>query len=326
MTLARESKVSVLVVTAALALATWTSGCGGFVERSSSVPPPPTNAAVSSVTISPSSTSSAAGASVQFTATVHGTAADKSVTWKTSLGTITPAGLFTAPASAGTALVTAISNAEPTRFASAAVTALVPPSAAPTRTPDAKLLSASAAALNFNNVDIGNSSALPVNFTNVGSSDVAISNVSISGAGYNTSGTPTGLVLSPGQTATLTVTFAPAATGSVTGSVNVASNASNSPASITLLGTGIQPIAHSATLTWTASTTPTVTGYNVYRATVSGGYAMPLNPSPIPGSTTQFEDSTVQAGHNYYYVVTILFSDDMQTAYSNEVLAMIPKP
>jgi hypothetical protein len=325
MTSSRESRMSVLIITAALALATWASGCTGFAGPSSSVPPLQTNAAVSSVTISPSSTASAAGASVQFTATVHGTAADKSVTWKTSLGTITPAGLFTAPASAGTALVTAISNAEPTRFASVVVTALATPSAAPTPTPDVKLLSASAAILNFNNVDIGNSSALPVNFTNAGSSDVAISNVSISGAGYNTSGTPTGLVLSPGQSATLNVTFAPAATGSVTGRVNVASNASNSPASITLLGTGIQPIAHLATLTWTASTTPTGTGYNVYRANASGGYAMPLNPSPIPGSTTQFEDSTVQAGHTYYYVVNILLSDGTQTAYSNEVSAIIPE-
>ena len=200
-----------------------------------------------------------------------------------------------------------------------------PPTAGPIAVSPGQL-STSVSTLNFNKINVGDSSSQAVTFTNAGSSDIVISNVSISGAGYNTSGAPTGVVLPPGQTATLNVTFAPAATGSVTGRVNVASNASNSPASITLLGTGIQPIAHSATLTWTPSTTPTVTGYNVYRATASGEYAMPLNSSPIPGPTTQFEDSTVQAGNIYYYVVTSVDSDNVQSVYSNEVSATIPMP
>ena len=80
----------------------------------------------------------------------------------------------------------------------------------------------------------------------------------------------------------MNVTFAPSATGGVTGSVTVTSNASNSPVSISLSGTGVP--AHSATLNWTASTS-TVIGYDVYRGTVSGGPYTLLTPSPITGDS-----------------------------------------
>jgi hypothetical protein len=132
--------------------------------------------------------------------------------------------------------------------------------------------------------------------------------------------------LPPGQTAALNVTFAPAATGTITGNVNVTSSASNSPASITLSGTGVASIVHLASLTWTASNSPTVTGYFVYRAAESGAYGTPLNPSPISAPTIQFEDSTVQAGQTYYYVVTSVDSSGIQSIYSNEVSATIPTP
>jgi hypothetical protein len=187
-------------------------------------------------------------------------------------------------------------------------------------------LTASASTLNFHNVNVGSGSTLGVTFTDTGGSNITVSSVSISGAGYNASGMSTGLILTPSQTAILNVTFAPAATGSVTGTVNVTSNTSNSSASIILLGTGIRPGAHSATLAWPASMAPTVTGYNVYRATVSGGYTTPLNSSPIPVSTTQFEDSTVQAGQTYYYVFTMIDSSNGWSPYSNEVSGTIPTP
>jgi hypothetical protein len=187
-------------------------------------------------------------------------------------------------------------------------------------------LTAGASSLNFHNVNVGSGSVLSLRFSNTGSSNITVSNVSISGAGYNASGMTAGLILTPGQTATLNVTFTPAATGTLTGAVNVTSDASDSIISVNLLGTGIQPGAHLATLAWPASTAPTVTGYNVYRATVSGGYSAPLNSSVIPASTTQFEDSTVQSGRTYYYVFTIVDSSNGQSPFSNEVSGTIPTP
>ena len=183
------------------------------------------------------------------------------------------------------------------------------------------ILNASQTSLNFGRVNIGSASILPVVFTNSGNSNVTISNVTISGAGYTASGVQSGQILPPGQTATLNVTFAPSGAALIPGSVSVASNATNSPASVALSGTGVQPIAHSVTLNWTASTS-TVSGYNVYRSTVSGGPYTKLNSSPI--ATTTFVDTTVQSGQTYFYVVTSVDSSGVESVNSNEVSATVP--
>jgi hypothetical protein len=101
------------------------------VAASSSPAPPSSGPAVTSVTISPSSTSATRGGTLQFTATVQGTVTDKSVTWKASLGSITSAGLYTAPANAGTDTVTATSNADTTKSATATVKVTAAPSNPP---------------------------------------------------------------------------------------------------------------------------------------------------------------------------------------------------
>jgi glycosyl hydrolase family 39 (putative alpha-L-iduronidase) len=90
--------------------------------------------AASSVAISvaPTGVSVAAGATQQFTATVTG-ASDTSVSWwvdgvnggNSTVGTISAGGLYTAPAAAGSHAVTAKSNADSTKAASAAVTVTV---------------------------------------------------------------------------------------------------------------------------------------------------------------------------------------------------------
>ena len=59
-----------------------------------------------SITLSPQAVQVASGATVQFTATVQNTP-QTSVVWSSSAGSISPNGLFTAPTSAGTAVVTA---------------------------------------------------------------------------------------------------------------------------------------------------------------------------------------------------------------------------
>jgi uncharacterized protein YjdB len=74
-----------------------------------------------SVTISPTTTSLFTNRTKQFTATVAGTA-NKAVTWSTDGGTISDSGLFTSPPTAGIYTVTATSQADPTKSASATVT------------------------------------------------------------------------------------------------------------------------------------------------------------------------------------------------------------
>src|SRR5713226_1157888 len=58
---------------------------------------------------------------------------------------------------------------------------------------------------------------------------------------------------------------------------------------------------HSVALSWNASTS-TVSGYNIYRSTLSGGSYLRINSSPVAGLS--YTDSTVQNTVTYYYVTT----------------------
>jgi hypothetical protein len=78
------------------------------------------------VTVSPTSTSAATGGTLQFAANVQGTASDKSVTWKATLGSITSGGFYTAPSKAGTDTVTATSNFDTSKSGSATVSVTAP--------------------------------------------------------------------------------------------------------------------------------------------------------------------------------------------------------
>jgi polysaccharide biosynthesis protein PslG len=89
---------------------------------------------VTSIVISPAVASLTISGTVSFTAVVQGTVSDKTVTWKALLGGINSAGIYTAPATAGTDTVTATSVADSGKFASATIT-ITTPSAPPAPAP-----------------------------------------------------------------------------------------------------------------------------------------------------------------------------------------------
>lgn len=184
------------------------------------------------------------------------------------------------------------------------------------------LLTTSTSTLGFGDVAIGKSGLLSVTLTNAGNSNVAVSKVSGSGAPYSGSGISAGMILSPGQSATLEETFTPTATGNFTGSVMVVSNASNSPATISLSGNGTQTGSHSVELAWTPGSSDA--GFDVFRSVVSGGPYSKLNSTVVVGST--YVDSTVQGGQTYYYVVAAISSAGMESATSVQASATIPSP
>ena len=184
-----------------------------------------------------------------------------------------------------------------------------------------RLLSANPASLSFGSVSIGVSSLLTTILTNTGNSNVTISNLTISGAGLAASGVSTGQILAPGQNAMVSVTFLPALAGSVTGNVVVTSDASNSPTTVSVSGTGLQLSSHSATISWTASSS-SVAGYNVYSGTISDGPYTKVTGSPVTG--TSYRDATLQSGKTYYYVVTAVTSSTVESVYSIQVTAVVP--
>jgi len=96
-----------------------------------------------------------------------------------------------------------------------------------------------------------------------------------------------------------------------------------SAANVTAINfTATPQAAHSVSLTWTGSPTTTVTGYNVYRTTISGSLFARVNSSPVTGLA--YTDSTVQNGLTYYFVTTAVDPNGGESIFSNQVPAIIP--
>jgi hypothetical protein len=91
----------------------------------------------------------------------------------------------------------------------------------------------------FGNVQINSSKSLSETLTNSGGTSLTISAASATGAGYSLSGLSLPLTLTAGQSTSFTVTFAPTASGAVSGNVSITSNGSDSNLSIPLSGSGV---------------------------------------------------------------------------------------
>ncbi|MCU1240028.1 MAG: hypothetical protein JWO71_754 [Candidatus Acidoferrum typicum] len=201
-----------------------------------------------SITAQPASKPVTAGQTATFSVAATGTA-PLSYQWKKNNVAITGANsssyttTATTSSDNGAQFAVAISNSAGSVTSSAA-----------TLTVNAAtyLLSVSPTSLGFGNVDIGSSSSLNTTVTNNGNSNVAISGVTVTGTGFSTRGATSGTILAPNQSATLSVAFAPGAAQGVSGSINVASNATNTPATISLTGIGVTP-AGSAFPVWVQS-------------------------------------------------------------------------
>ena len=87
---------------------------------------------------------------------------------------------------------------------------------------------------------------------------------------------------------------------------------------------GTPSVSHAANLTWTASPSSNVSGYNVYRATAPGGPYTKLNSSPVSGLT--YGDTAVAGGQTYYYVVTTVNTSGSESGYSTQATAVVPTP
>ncbi|MGO9402181.1 MAG: choice-of-anchor D domain-containing protein, partial [Terriglobales bacterium] len=102
-------------------------------------------------------------------------------------------------------------------------------------------LSPNPASLAFGSVQVGSNSSKSETLTNTGTATVTISQATPSGAGFSVSGLNLPVTLAANQSVTFTAAFAPTSAGAVSGTLSVVSNASNSPLSIPLSGTGLTP-------------------------------------------------------------------------------------
>jgi hypothetical protein len=180
-------------------------------------------------------------------------------------------------------------------------------------------LTASPVSFSFGTVSVGTSSSQSGTLTASGAS-VTVSSATSSNSQFTIGGVSLPMTIAAGQSVPFTVSFSPLVSGTVSGSVSFVSNASTSTVGETVSGAG-QAAQHTVSLSWSPSNS-SVTGYNVYRGTASGGPYARINPS-VDAATT-FADSTVQAGQTYYYVTTAVGSDGMESKYSNQTTALVP--
>jgi hypothetical protein len=185
------------------------------------------------------------------------------------------------------------------------------------------LLSVSPTTISVGNVTVGTSGTQTATL-NATVASVTVSSVSVDNPEFAISGLSFPVTIAAGQSVNFTVTFTPQTTGAISANASFTSDASNSPTPATLTGTGVAQSVHTVSLSWTASTSPNVVGYNVYRRTGTAGSYGQIN--TVLNATTEYTDASVTDGQTYYYETTAVNSSDEESAHSTPAQAVIPPP
>jgi centrosomal CEP192-like protein len=182
-------------------------------------------------------------------------------------------------------------------------------------------VSVSPSSLSFGNqpIDVASSSET-LTLTNNASTALSISKIALTGtdpADFTENHT-CGSSLAAGGSCTIVTLFTPSASGSLSASLSITDNASGSPQTVALSGTG----THDVILSWSSGSG--ASGYDIYRGTSSGGESStPLNSEPIAGTT--YTDTSVEAGKTYYYKIKSVASNgSTKSGSSTEVSATVP--
>jgi len=185
-------------------------------------------------------------------------------------------------------------------------------------------LTVAPATLALGNVGIGNSGTASGTLTATGA-NVTVTAASTNNSVFNLGGLSLPMTIQAGHNVSFTVTFSPQVAGAASSVLTLTSDAQPKTTTESLVGTGTKP--HMVSLSWNASTSSDVTGYNVYRApfvTSCGAYAK-MNPSLE--ASTAFTDTTIVSGSSYCYASTAIDSNNQESAYSNIVSDVkIPSP
>jgi len=175
--------------------------------------------------------------------------------------------------------------------------------------------------MNFGSVTIGSTQSQSGSLTATGGS-ITLSSTSSSNSAFTLAGVNPPLTLSAGQSVPYTVTFTPTASGAASAKISFFTTNANS-ALETASGSGAT-IQHTVNLWWNASTSGSISGYNVYRGASPSGPFSRINPAV--NSSLSYSDSAVQSGTTYYYVTTAVDSSGVESSYSNQVTAAVPFP
>jgi Abnormal spindle-like microcephaly-assoc'd, ASPM-SPD-2-Hydin len=163
---------------------------------------------------------------------------------------------------------------------------------------------------------------------NASGANVTVTSVTSSNSEFTISGLSLPAVITAGQDSPFTVTFSPNVAGAASATLTFISNAQTSTITTAAAGTGMAAPAHSVSLSWSPSSSPGISGYNIYRAVYvnSCGPYSKINGSTLDPNTT-YSDITVADGTNYCYATTAVNSSNEESGYSNIVSdVQIPAP
>ena len=111
-------------------------------------------------------------------------------------------------------------------------------------TPQPQLV-VSPASLDAGSATVGSKTTTTLTLSNAGTADLSISVLTIAGTDFSIAGISTPATIPAGQSASLSVVYAPNAAGSDTGSITITSNDPSSPKTIALSGTATSaPVGH----------------------------------------------------------------------------------
>jgi hypothetical protein len=188
-------------------------------------------------------------------------------------------------------------------------------------------LTATPAPIAIGSVVAGTSGTATGNLSATGA-NVTVTAASSNNSLFTISGLSLPVTILAGQSAPFTVTFTPLVAGADSATLTFTSNAQPSTTTDTATGTATAAPTHSVSLSWTASTSSNISGYNIYRAvytTSCGSYAK-INGATLDTLTT-YTDSSVTDGTNYCYATTAVNSSNEESGYSNIVSdVQIPPP
>jgi ASPM-SPD-2-Hydin domain-containing protein/centrosomal CEP192-like protein len=174
--------------------------------------------------------------------------------------------------------------------------------------------------LAFGNVPVGSSKSKTLMLTATGTT-MSINSDSLSNSEYSISGLALPLKLAAGKSVSFQATFTPQTAGTANGSLSLVVASPTSTLKASLSGTGTGGSQHSVSLTWKPDSS-SVAGYNVYRGGKASGPYVKLT-SPLD-TATDYLDTSVTAGTTYYYEVTAVNDQGVESAPSAPVGATIP--
>jgi hypothetical protein len=162
-----------------------------------------------------------------------------------------------------------------------------------------------------------------------GTSGIASGSLTASGASVTVSAAETNnsvfsvgglslpVTIAAGQSVPFTVTFSPLSVGSASAILTFTSNAQPSTAAQTLTGTGTAASSHTVNLSWNASSSSNISGYNIYRASYQSSCGLFARINSVLNTGTLYTDAAVADGTSYCYATTAVNSSNEESGYSN---------